>query len=486
MTDRVRVRFAPSPTGQLHVGNIRTALFTWLFARHSGGSFIVRIEDTDQKRNVEGATEELLDGLAWLGLDADEGPVVGGEYGPYIQSQRLPLYRETADRLIDGGSAYSCYCSPGRLDEIRRSQAGGSQRSGYDGRCRKLDPGERRAMERQGAPLVVRFKMPADGVTVVNDLVRGEVSFENRLTDDFVILKSDGFPTYHLAHLVDDHAMEISHVLRAEDWLTSTPRHIQIYSALKWQPPQFAHVPMILAPDRSKLSKRHGATSVLEYRAMGYLPEAMTNFLALLGWSLDDQTDLISRDELVRHFSIDRIGKSASIFRVEKLDWMDGHYIRQLTPEDLAQRLLDFWGRWRPPEIEELPDSETVQRLAPLIQERIKTLKDAAPLVAFFFKERVEYETEALVQKGMDVEGTKRGLEEASARLRGLPSFDAPSMEVTGRAVAQELGVKAGQLFGSLRIATTGQRIAPPLFETMEVLGRERTLRAIDEAITRL
>ena len=290
----------PSPTGDPHVGNVRTAIFNWLFARGAGGSFVIRIEDTDQSRKVEGAVESILETLRWLGVDWDEGPDVGGDYGPYVQSERLDLYRAAADDLLAAGRAYECHCGPERLDDLRREQGRRKGRVGYDGRCR--DPRAREKAAAEGGPPVVRFMMPGEGSTSIRDIVRGEVTFDNALIDDFVILKSDGFPTYHLASVVDDSAMRISHVLRAEEWLPSAPRHVLLYRALGLDLPLFAHLPIILAPDRSKLSKRHGATSALEYREMGYVPQAMVNFLTLLGWSLDDRTEIFSRDDLFASF----------------------------------------------------------------------------------------------------------------------------------------------------------------------------------------
>ena len=486
MSAPVRVRFAPSPTGEPHVGNVRTAIFTWLFARGASGRFIIRVEDTDQSRKVEGATEELLESLRWLGLDWDEGPDVGGDYGPYYQSQRLDLYRRACDTLLDSGQAYRCYCPPERLAEMRKEQNRLKQPPGYDRRCRLLSNGDRQDAETAGVTPVIRFAIPLDGSTDIHDLIRGEVSFENRLIDDFVIMKSDGYPTYHLANVVDDHFMEISHVMRAEEWLSSTPRHVQLYGALGWEPPPFAHLPIILAPDRSKLSKRHGATSVLEYRRNGYLPGAMVNFLTLLGWSLDDKTEIISTPDLVRHFSLDRITKSGAVFNAEKLLWMNGQYIRLATIDELTDALLDYWRAFPPEEMADLPPRERLVGIVPLIQERLKTLADAAPLVSFFFAEGVEYETGELVQKGMDRSSTVDALKASLARLEALQGFDAPSIEAELRPTADELGLKARQLFGALRVATTGLRVSPPLFETMEPLGKERTVRAIANAIARL
>ena len=486
MADRVRVRFPPSPTGEPHVGNVRTAIFNWLFARGSGGAFIIRIEDTDQARKVEGAVEAILQTLHWLGLDWDEGPDVGGDFGPYVQSQRLDLYRQASNDLLVRDQAYHCYCSPQRLSELRREQGRRKERVGYDGHCRNLTSQERVALVRRGEQPVVRFKMPAEGTTSVTDLIRGEVSFENGLIDDFVVLKSDGFPTYHLASVVDDNAMQISHVLRAEEWLPSTPRHLLIYRALALEQPEFAHLPIILAPDRSKLGKRHGATSALEYREMGYLPQAMVNFLAMVGWSLDEQTEIFSRAELIGSFSLDRVSRSGAVFDADKLAWMNGQYIRDITHEELADALLDYWEHYPPPEVPQPPDRAYFLKIVPLIQERLKTLKDAAPLIQFFFNPDLDYDADELIQKGMDAEETKKALESSLAALEVLEAFDDESIEGALRPLAAELGLKVGQLLGSLRIATTGLRVSPPLFETIAVLGRDRSLAAIREGANRL
>ena len=468
------------------MGNIRTAIFNWLFARSNGGSFIVRVEDTDQSRKVEGAIEKLLESLRWLGVDWDEGPDVGGDYGPYYQSQRLDRYHRAAEKMLQAGAAYRCYCSTERLATLRDGQRRRGESIGYDRLCRHLTADGRQAREGSGAASVVRFAMPADGVTEVTDVVRGEVAFKNELVDDFVILKGDRFPTYHLASVVDDHDMEISHVLRAEEWLPSSPRHVLIYRALGLEPPQFAHLPIILAPDRSKLSKRHGATSVLEYRRMGYLPQAMVNFLALLGWSLDDKTEILSLSDLTKGFSLDRISKAGAVFDSDKVSWMNGHYIRQLTSDDLAEALLDYWRQYPPEGIPEPPDKAYLLEIVPLIQERLKLLQDAAPLIAFFFKPRVEYKTRDLVQKKMDADGARNALERTLTATEGLPTFDSQSLENALRPLAQDLGIKVGQLLGTLRVATTGLQVSPPLFETMAVLGRERSLAAIREAADRL
>ncbi len=486
MNGKIRVRFAPSPTGDPHVGNIRTAIFDWLLARQQDGDFIIRIEDTDQGRAVEGAIDNIMDALRWLGIDWDEGPDIGGEHAPYQQSKRLPLYADIAAQLLRDGFAYECYCSPERLAAMRDARPKQDNSAGYDRRCRNLSTEERNALAKSGDTPVVRFKMPLDGVTTIQDLIRGDVRFENRLVDDFVMLKSDGFPTYHLAHMVDDHRMGITHVLRGEEWLPSAPRHMQLYSAVGWQPPKFAHLPIILAADRSKLSKRHGAASFLDYRKMGYLPQAMLNFLTILGWSLDDKTELFTEQELIRHFSIERVSKSGALFNTEKLVWMNGYYIRAMSADALADALLEYWQAFPPPEIPELPPRRLALQIAPLVQERLKTLSDAAPLVAFLFKDDIAYDTQDLIQRRMDATGTLHILQAAHTCLDALPSFAAEPMETALRQLVKDLAVRAGQVFGSLRVATTGQRIAPPLFQSMEVQGKERALHLISIAIERL
>ncbi len=486
MTNSVRVRYAPSPTGFPHVGNIRTALFNWLFARHHGGSFIVRIEDTDVTRKIEGAVEAILDGLRWLGLDWDEGPEVGGKYSPYFQSQRLEIYHEVAQRLISQGNAYYCYCSPRRLEQMRAEQVRRKQPPGYDRHCRDLTQEERSAREKEGVTPVVRFKTPRSGRTNFTDLIRGGVVFENDTLDDFVLQKSDDYPTYHLANVVDDHLMEISHVLRAEEWLSSTPRHLLLYQALGFEPPQFAHLPMLLGADRAKLSKRHGAVSITEYQEQGYLPEAMVNFLALLGWSLDDRTELLSRQELIDNFSLERVSQTAAIFNQDKLNWMNGVYIRSLSLEDFTRQALPFLDRGLPSGVERPLSTDYVSQIMPLIQERAKTLAEVAELTQFFFVDELDYEAGLLISKNMSRSSAIKALETARPRLKQMDAFDAESLEAVLRPLAVELGLKNGQLFGTLRVAVTGQTAAPPLFQTMAVLGKERCLRRIEAALDRL
>ncbi len=486
MKQDIRVRYAPSPTGFPHVGNIRTALFNWLFARHHGGVFILRLEDTDVARRVEGAVESILDSLRWLGLDWDEGPEVGGEYGPYVQSQRLETYKRIARQLVEGGHAYHCYCSPQRLEEMRAQQMKRKEPPGYDRLCRNLSQEERAWKEREGIVPVVRFKTPLEGQTAFNDLIRGEVVFENATLDDFVLLKSDGYPTYHLANIADDHYMKISHVLRADEWLASTPRHTLLYRALGWEPPQFAHLPMILGPDRSKLSKRHGATALTEFREQGYLPEVMVNFLALLGWSLDDKTEIMSREELVKNFSLERVSKTAAIFSHEKLGWMNGVYLRQLSAGEFARRALPFLERDLPASIARPLSQEYVLKIAPLIQERARILGEVTGLADFFFADDVSYDSQLLLGKKLDKDMARRALEAAREKLSAAEPFDVATLESLLRPLSEELGLKTGDFFGLLRVATTGRTATPPLFQTMAVLGKERCLKRLTAALGKL
>lgn len=485
----VRVRFAPSPTGEPHVGNIRTALFNWLFARHEGGSFVLRIEDTDQTRLTPGAVDELLASLRWLGLDWDEGPEVDGPHGPYFQSERLDIYHKYANQLLESDCAYHCFCTPERLDAMRTEQARLKQPPRYDRHCRELSDEERQEQAERGLKAVVRFKTPLEGRTTFADLVRGDVTFENATLDDFIIIKSDRYPTYHLAALVDDHLMEITHVLRAEEWLPSTPRHLLIYQALGWQPPLFAHLPMLLGKDRSKLSKRHGATAVLEYKEQGYLPDAMFNFLGLLGWSLDDHTEIIHREQFIEHFSLERIVKNPAIFDTDKLTWMNGVYMRELPPEKLAALVRDRLERDLPLDVPRPLDEGYVLRMVPLIQERVKRLDDLKRFAEFFFLgDNLDYEVGELLGKGFDgrPRDAAQALAAARERVTSLDSWDEESLEGALRSLAEGLSLKAGALFMLVRVAVTGSSVAPPLFQSMAILGRERCLARLERALDKL
>lgn len=486
----VRVRYAPSPTGAPHVGGFRTALFNWLLARQQGGSFILRIEDTDRTRYVEQSVEGQMEALRWLGLDWDEGPDKGGKYGPYYQSQRLDLYQEAARRLIESGHAYECYCSPERLDRVRLQQRESKQPPRYDSRCRTEEGRAEAKREAAGAPPVVRFKMPTEGTTVVNDYLRGDITFQNSLLDDFVILKSDGFPTYHLAQAVDDHYMEISHAIRGEEWLSSAPRHKLLFEALNHRMPVLVHVSIVLGKDRAKLSKRHGAQSVLEYRDMGYLPDAVFNFLGLLGWSLDDKTEIISREEFLRYFTLDRLLTSPAIFDIDKLNWMNGVYMRSMPDEKLAAVIKEWLERPEeegglPSQVKRPIDGEYTARIVPLVKERVKLLSEARDMMSFFYlPDGVEVDEELMLGKAFRNDRARAGLllNEALVRAETVDEWIAEKLEAAFRALAEELGVKAGDLFWLIRVATTGRGVSPPLFETMELIGRERCLNRLRTA----
>lgn len=478
----VRVRYAPSPTGSPHVGNIRTALFNWLYARHSGGKFIVRIEDTDQAREVDNGLELILESLRWLGLDWDEGPYVGGPFGPYRQSDRLPIYRQWADWLVERGHAYRCYCSAERLAGLRADALARGAPTGYDRHCRFLTDAERAELAAQGIEPVVRLAVPLEGSVSYHDVIHGQVTFQNAGIDDQVLLKSDGFPTYHLAVVVDDHLMEINPIIRADEWVSSVPKHILLYNAFGWEIPEMVHVPMVLGTDRKKLSKRHGATSVVAFREDGYLPEAMINFLALLGWAYDDKTEVFSREELVRLFSLEKLGHAPGIFSYEKLDWMNGDYIRRLPAGELADRSVPYveklLGSLDPRQRQQLRD------LMPALRERIKKLSDVAAMVDFLFATDLVYDPALLVGKGTDLATARRGLSAASATLAALPDWDTPALESALRALADETGQKPNVFFGAVRVAVTGRTVSPPLFETMAVLGRDATLARLERAMS--
>jgi len=483
-----RLRFAPSPTGFQHIGGFRTALFSWLYARHTEGQFILRIEDTDTARTVEGAVEDLLKGMAWLGLDIDEGPVIGGAYGPYYQVQRKALYQQYANQLIEIGHAYRCYCTPERLDQMRKEQEAKKLPPRYDRRCRYLTPEEHAANEAAGIPWTVRFAMPLDGETIVHDELHGDMVFKNTDLDDTIILKGNGLAPYHLAHLIDDHLMGITHVIRGEDWISSAPRHIQIYKALGWEPPLMYHVPNLLSTDKKKLSKRRNAPSWSDFQRTGYLPEAVFNFLALMGWSYDDKTELFTREELIRVFTLDRVGISSGIYDPDKLLWMNGVYIRQLPLDTLVTRTLPYMERpaaegGLPDNIQRPLDLDYTKRVLELEQERLKTLGAAAPAVAFFYVRDLTYDKAMLIQKGMDEPRTRDALIQVSDLLTGLEEWQHEIMEPPMRELAKTLALKPGQLFGATRVAVSGSNATPPLFQMMEVLGREVTLKRIQQAI---
>ncbi len=490
-TGKPRLRFAPSPTGFQHIGGFRTALFSWLHARHSGGQFVLRIEDTDTARTVDGAVDDLIKGLQWFGMDYDEGPIIGGPYGPYYQVQRKALYQHYGHQLITSGHAYRCYCTPERLDRVRKEQQAKKLPPRYDRHCRYLTSEQRAANEASSLPWTVRFAMPLDGETVVHDLLHGDMKFQNSDLNDLVLIKSDGLALYHLAHLVDDHLMGITHVLRAEEWISSSPLHVQILTALGWPLPLYYHVPDVMGTDKKKLSKRRNAPSWSDFQREGYLPEAVFNFMALLGWSYDDKTEFFTRAELIKVFSLDRIGIAGGIYDSTKLQWMNGVYIRQLPLAELVERTLPYLER--PAEEGGLPDSiqrpldrDYTTKVLRLEQERMKTLGDASGRIAFFYLAELSYNSAVLIEKGMDSARTKNALLQAHALLTSLETWDAATIKPPLLELVQILGLKTGQLLGSLRSAVSGLAATPPLYEMLEVLGRDVTLQRIEKAIEHL
>ena len=485
----VRLRYAPSPTGDPHVGNIRTALWSWLHARRHGGAFVLRLEDTDQSRAVAGSLERIEESLRWLGIDWDEGPDVGGPFAPYVQSQRRDRYEAAAAQLLESGHAYRCFCSADELRAMRERQRESGGPPGYDGRCRALDAAGSAARAAAGEPHVVRFRMPDEGTTTFEDLIRGTISYENSVLDDFVILKSDGYPTYHLAHVVDDHTMEITHVTRGDEWIPSTPRHVRLFEALGYEPPVFVHTPVILGADGGKLSKRHGAKSVLEYAVDGELPEALFNYLAIIGWALDDHTEILSREQLIEGFDLAGLNPAPAAFDTDKLEWMNGVYMRRLPLDDLAARFAQRLDADLPPEVARPLDGALIEAFTPLIQERVKLLSEVAPLTDFFFATGA-----AGVPVAAPEEFIGRGLRKTPER--GAPALDAAAsaleplaagwraepLEAALRALAEAIEVKAGDLFMLCRVAVTGKRVTPPLFETMEIVGAEACLARLAAA----
>ena len=485
----VRVRYAPSPTGDPHVGNIRQAIWTWLYARHTGGKFIVRLEDTDQTRMVPGSLDRILESLCWLGLFWDEGPDIDGPYGPYVQSQRLPLYHAASERLLADGNAYRCFCTPEELDAMRARQQAEKRPPGYEGRCRVI-PREEAETRAQSEPFVVRFAVPRDGTTIVEDLLRGPVSVENRTLDDFVILKSDGFPTYHLAHVVDDTAMEITHVTRGDEWLPSAPRHALLFDALGWQRPVFVHMPIILAPGGGKLSKRHGAKSALKYAEAGYLPDALVNFLCITGWGHGDDT-VLGREQLIEVFDIADVSLSPATFDTEKLNWLNGMYLRQMPEAELAELFAKQLERDLPADVPRPLDRALIEEITPLIRERVQLLPEITALVDFFYASEVATPPveQFLAKKWKDQpQATADALAAVASDLDALPSenWAAEPLEATLRATAERVGAKAGDLFTLVRLAVTGKTITPPLFESMSIVGVDpciNRVRAAEAAI---
>jgi glutamyl-tRNA synthetase len=481
MPDSVRVRFAPSPTGSLHVGGARSALFNYLFARHHRGTFILRIEDTDRNRYVEGAEQEIYDSLRWLGISWDEGPGAGGACGPYRQSERTAIYREHGDRLIASGHAYRCFCSPERIAALRAGQEKAGQPAGYDRKCRDLSRVEIERLLAGKAPFVVRLKIPFGRTVVFEDKIRGPVTCHSDVLDDIVLIKSDGYPTYHMANVVDDHLMGITHVMRGDEWIASTPRHVLLYEAFGWEPPHFAHLPIILAADGGKLSKRKGAASVMDYRRAGYLPEAMFKFLALLGWSpgKGDQREKMSAGDLIQAFSIEHVSPKAAVFDEKKLEWMNGTYLVERPPLSLVPEAAPQWKAkgWISAD-----DDPRILPAIELLKVRSKRLTELVDSAGYFFTDPSGYEAKAAAKHFTP--DTVKPMQELIALMERLPAFDAASLEKSYRDYAERSQCASGKLIHSTRLAVSGVSFGPGLFELMEALGRETVLRRMKTAIS--
>ena len=476
----VRVRFAPSPTGYLHVGGLRTALYNYLVAKRSGGTFILRIEDTDQSRKVEGATENLIEALKWAGVEFDEGPGKDGNHGPYIQSQRLSLYHNHVRTLLGHDKAYYCFCTTERLDQLRKQQSESGVDPKYDRFCRNIPYEQAQKRIALNEPHVVRMKVPLGGEMTFDDTIRGKVTISYTVMDDQVILKSDGFPTYHLAVVVDDHLMEISHVIRGEEWLPSTPKHILLYQYFGWDVPMFAHLPLLLNPDKSKLSKRQGDVAVEDYRAKGYLKEALINFVAFLGWNPGDEREIFSIQDLIKEFSLERVGKAGAVFNIDKLNWMNQQHMKLKSNNELLPLVKPLMAGkgWN-----SFPD-EYIKNVIGLMKERVVVLSDFVNSTSYFFEDPSSYD-EAAKAKNWNADSSNY-LKKLSVRLQVLIQFDSASIENALRTTATEFNIGAGKLIHPLRLALSGISQGPSLFHLAEVLGKETVLRRIDAALERL
>jgi glutamyl-tRNA synthetase len=479
----VRVRYAPSPTGYQHIGSVRTALFNYLFARSQGGRFVLRIEDTDRERYVADALTDIYETFAWLGFRWDEGPDVGGSFGPYFQSERLSLYARHAETLLENGMAYRCYCSSARLESLRKDQSEQKAALGYDRRCRGLSEAERSKAARElsdtGATPVIRFKVPLDQSTTYEDVLLGAITVDNRdINPDPVLIKSDGFPTYHMANVVDDHLMEITHIMRAQEWLASAPLHRILYGAFGWEQPKLCHLPMVMGKDGHKLSKRHGATNIREFRKLGYLPEALTNCIALVGWSFDDAREFFTLAELERLFSMEKINKAPAVFDYQKLEWFNGMYLRAKPRAELARLIA--------PSMNDaglaVDDPALLEGIAGLVQERVKLLTEVPAMVRFLFEEPPSPAVADLVPKKSDAARTRDALARLDALLPELSGTEEEN-EARVRSLADELGMKLGDLLMPLRIAVTGAKVSPPLFPSIAAMGLEKARARIARAI---
>lgn len=477
MTDTVRVRYAPSPTGFLHIGGLRTALYNYLFARHHGGKFILRVEDTDRARFVEGAVEDFIQMLNWAGIEIDEGPGKEGPYGPYYQSQRLDMYTQHAQKLLDEGKAYHCFCTSERLDQMRKFQEKSKMPPKYDRTCLRLSAEEVRKNLDNKVPYVLRMKVPDNATVHFTDLIRGEVEFASTNIDDQVLMKSDGYPTYHLANVIDDHYMKITHVIRGEEWVSSTPKHILLYQYFGWDIPQFAHLPLLLNSDRSKMSKRQGDVEARAYPPKGYLKEAVVNFISLLGWNPGDEREIFTLEELIKEFSIERIHKAGAIFNLEKLNWINTQHIRRKSNEEIYTMLkadLEKSG------YSDFPKQYVMNAIG-LMKERINFIHELLSFSSYFFKDPEVYDAEGIIKRMTPP--VKNYLSDLADRLDALDSFQHDEIEKVFRSYADENGFKASELIHPTRLAISGMTLGPGLFDLIAVLGKERVIRRIRHTV---
>jgi len=483
----IRVRFAPSPTGRTHLGSGRTALYNYLLARQTGGKFILRIEDTDQKRYVPGAEKELIDSLHWLGIDWDEGPEIGGPHAPYHQSERRDIYQEYARKLIEAGHAYYCFCTPERLEMVRKDQLSRKENPRYDGLCRRLDPDEAKNRVSKGERHVVRFKVPETGSVTVHDLIRGDITVENSALDDYVIIKSDGLALYHLAAMVDDHLMEISHVIRGSEWLSTFPLHALIIRAFGWQEPHWVHLSVFLKPSgKGKMSKREASQLIKDghsifindLEALGYIPEGVINWIALMGWSYDDRTEYFTMKDLIDKFNLAHLNPSPAAINFSKLDYFNGLHIRNLSREDLVSRLAPYINK-----AGYQLDEDKLYRSIPIIRERLVTLDDVIRVAGFLFKEEVTPNPAELVGDKLTPAESAKIARDTLNILGSLPEISKEVAEPPLRKLVEQSGMKAGQVFGIIRVAVTGQKDSPPLFESMEIIGKNKVLERIQSAV---
>lgn len=478
----IRVRFAPSPTGYLHIGGARTALFNWLFAKSQGGKLILRIEDTDIERLKEDSVSQILTSLKWLGLSWDEGPEVDGDYGPYYQSERLDIYRKICQELVDSGKAYYCFCSAEDLEKQREKQRALKQPFHYARTCRDIPPEEAKKRVEAGEKYSVRIKLPASGPITVHDMIHGDVTFDFNQFDDFVIMKTNGIPTYNFAVVVDDHMMHITHVLRAEEHLSNTPKQIVLYEALGYEVPQFGHMPMILAPDRSKLSKRHGATSVEEFRDKGYVHQAIINYLTLLGWAPGNDQEIFTLKDTVKAFDFSKMSKKAAVYDVKKLTWLNGQYLSSLPLREIADASVPFFKKAGLIDDNYLPaHQEYFDHLVDVVRVRVKTLEEVADASAYFFKDVESYDEKGAA-KFFKPEAAEL-LQKCYDALAALEVFDLKTTEDAYNKLAEDLGLSLGKVIHPTRLALTGRTFSPGMFDVMVLLGKEKTLARLQQAI---